>query len=49
MAKSFAFMVDAPRLNALLLVYIPAVCALVAPFQPGTSTATSDRLSHSRA
>ena len=48
MAKSFAFVVDATGLKALLLVYIPAVCALVAPRQPGTSTALSDRLGHSR-
>jgi len=49
MAKSIAFAVDASRLAALLLSYIQAVCAFVAPCQPGASTAIIDRLSHSRA
>ena len=49
MAKSIDFAADASRLAALLLSYILAVCALVAPCQPGASTATIDRLSHSRA
>jgi len=49
MAKSIAFAADASRLAALLLSYIPAVCALVAPCQPGASTAIIDQLSHSRA
>jgi len=37
------------RLASLLLSYIPAVCAFVAPHHPGASTAIFDRLSHSRA
>src|SRR3978361_1414211 len=37
------------RLASLLLSYIQAVCAFVAPRQPGASTAIIDRLSHSRA
>ena len=49
MAKSIAFAAEASRLAALLLSYIPAVCAFVAPCQPGASTAIIDRLSHSRA
>src|SRR6186997_3310972 len=49
MAKSIAFAVDASRLAALLLSYIQAVCAFVAPRPPGASTAIIDRLSHSRA
>ncbi|HEY5375282.1 MAG TPA: hypothetical protein VIK01_16495, partial [Polyangiaceae bacterium] len=39
MAKSIALAADASRLASLLLSYIPAVCALVAPRQPGASTA----------
>ena len=49
MAKSIAFTADASRLAALLLSYIPAVCAFVAPCQPGASTAIIDRLGHVRA
>ena len=49
MAKSIALAADASRLASLLLSYIPAVCAFVAPRQPGASTAIIDRLSHSRA
>jgi hypothetical protein len=49
MAKSIAFAADASRRASLLLSYIPAVCAFVAPRQPGASTAIIDRLSHSRA
>ena len=45
MAKSFAFAADASRLAALLLSYIPVVCAFVAPCQPGASTTIIDRLS----
>ena len=49
MAKSIALAADASRLASLLLSYIQAVCAFVAPRQPGASTAIIDRLSHSRA
>jgi len=49
MARSIAFATDASRLTSLLLSYIPAVCAFVAPRQPGASAAIIDRLSHSRA
>src|SRR5882672_5483157 len=49
MAKSIALAPDASRLASLLLSYIPAVCAFVAPRQPGASAAIIDRLSHSRA
>src|SRR5665213_4313793 len=49
MAKSIALAADASRLASLLLSYISAVCAFVAPRQPGASTAIIDRLSHSRA
>src|SRR3954469_21941370 len=49
MAKSIAFAADASPLASLLLSYIQAVCAFVAPRQPGASTASIDRLSHSRA
>src|SRR5450432_1210892 len=49
MVKSIALAADASRRASLLLSYIPAVCALVAPRQPGASTAIIDRLSHSRA
>jgi hypothetical protein len=52
MAKSIALAADASRLSrlaSLLLSYIPAVCAFVAPRHPGASTAIIDRLSHSRA
>ena len=49
MAKSIAFAADASRLASLLLSYIPAVCAFVAPRQPGASAAIIDRLGHSRA
>src|SRR5450755_2869563 len=49
MAKSIALAADASRRASLLLSYIPAVCAFVAPRQPGASTAIIDRLSHSRA
>ena|GEM_PF-1456018 len=49
MAKSIALAAAASRLASLLLSYIPAVCAFVAPRQPGASTAIIDRLSHSRA
>ena len=34
MAKSIALAADASRLASLLLSYIPAVCAFVAPRQP---------------
>jgi hypothetical protein len=49
MAKSIALAADASRLASLLLSYIPAVRAFVAPRHPGASTAIIDRLSHSRA
>jgi len=49
MAKSIALAAEASRLAALLLGYIRAVCAFVAPSQPGASTAIIDRLGHSRA
>jgi|GEM_PF-1888737 len=49
MAKSIALAADASRRASLLLSYIPAVCAFVAPRQPRASTAIIDRLSHSRA
>src|SRR6187402_2172717 len=49
MTKSIALTADASRLVSLLLSYIQAVCAFVAPRQPGASTASIDRLSHSRA
>jgi len=44
MAKSIAFAADASRPASLLLSYIPAVCAFVAPRHPGASTAIIDRL-----
>jgi len=49
MAKSIDLAVEASRLASLLLSYMPAVCAFVAPRHPGASTAIFDRLSHSRA
>ena len=49
MAKSIVHASDASPLASLLLSYIPAVCAFVAPRQRGASTAIIDRLSHSRA
>src|SRR5438067_2165736 len=49
MAKSIALPADASRLASLLLSYVQAVCAFVAPSQPGASTGIIDRLSHSRA
>ena len=49
MAKSIVLAADPSRLASLLLSYIPAVCAFVAPSQPGVSVAIIDRLSHSRA
>jgi hypothetical protein len=49
MAKSIDLATDASRQAALLLSYIQAVCAFVAPCPPGASTAIFDRLSHSRA
>jgi len=49
MAKSIAFAADPSQLASLLLSYIPAVCAFVAPRQPGASAAIIDRLRHSRA
>ena len=49
MAKSIALAADASRLASLLLSYIQAVCAFVAPRHPGASAAIIDRLSHSRA
>src|SRR5258706_11254437 len=49
MAKSIALAADPSRLASLLLSYIPAVCAFVAPRHPGASAAIIDRLSHSRA
>jgi hypothetical protein len=48
MAKSIALAPDASRPASLLLSYIPAVCAFVAPRQPGAGAAIIDRLSHSR-
>src|SRR4051812_3854566 len=48
MAKSIAFAADASRLASLLLSYIPAVCAFVAPRHPGASFAIVDRFSRSR-
>src|SRR5882724_6763920 len=49
MAESIALAPDASRLASLLLSYMPAVCAFVAPRHPGASAAIIDRLSHSRA
>ena len=49
MAKSIDLAPEASRLASLLLSYIPAVCAFVAPRHPGASAAIFDRLSHSRA
>src|ERR1041384_5293569 len=49
MSKSIDLATDASRWAALLLGYIQAVCAFVAPCPPGASTAIFDRLSHSRA
>src|SRR5512143_3482702 len=49
MAKSIALAADASLLASLLLSYIPAVCAFVAPRHQGASAAIIDRLSHSRA
>jgi len=49
MAKLIDLAPEASRLASLLLSYIPAVCAFVAPRHPGASTAIFDRLSHSRA
>ena len=49
MAESIALATDASRQASLLLSYIPAVCAFVAPRLPGASAAIIDRLSHSRA
>jgi len=49
MAKSIALAAEASRLAALLLSYIPAVCAFVAPRHPGASTAIIDRFGNSRA
>jgi len=49
MAKSIELVTDASRRAALLLSYIPAACAFVAPCPPGASTAIFDRLSHLRA
>jgi hypothetical protein len=40
---------DASRLATLLLSYLPAVCAFVAPCQSGASAAIIDRLSQPRA
>ena len=49
MAKSIDLAPEASRLASLLLSYIPAVYAFVAPRHPGASTAIFDRRSHSRA
>jgi len=49
MAKSIDLAPEASRLASLLLSYIPAVCAFVAPRHPGASTTIFDRLSDSRA
>ena len=49
MAKSIALAADASRLASLLLSYIRAVCAFVAPRHPGASAAIIDRLSHFQA
>jgi hypothetical protein len=49
MANSIALAADSSRLASLLLSYLPAVCAFVAPRQPGASAAIIDRVSHSRA
>ncbi len=49
MAESIALAAKASRLASLLLSYIPAVCAFVAPCQWGASIAIIDRLNHSRA
>jgi len=46
MAKSIDLATDASRRAALLLSYIQAVCAFVAPCPRGASTAIFDRLSH---
>jgi aldose 1-epimerase len=48
MAKSIALAPDASRLASLLLSYLPAVCAFVAPRQRGAGAAIIERLSHSR-
>ena len=43
MARSIALAPDASRLASLLLSYIRAVCAFVAPRHPGASSAIVDR------
>jgi hypothetical protein len=48
MSESIALAAAASRLASLLLSYIPAVCAFVAPRQPSASTAIIDRLSHAQ-
>ena len=49
MAKPIDLAPEPSRLASLLLSYIPAVCAFVAPRHPGASAAIFDRLNHSRA
>lgn len=49
MIKSIALAADPSRLASLLLSCIPAVCVFVARRQPRASTASVDRLGHSRA
>jgi len=49
MAKSIDLAPEASRLASLLLSYIPAVCAFVAPRHPGARAAIFDRLGHCRA
>jgi len=49
MAKSIDLAPEPSRLASLLLSYIPAVCAFVAPRHPGASAAIFERLSYSRA
>jgi len=49
MAKSIDLAPEPCRLASLLISYILAVCAFVAPRHPCASAAIFDRLSHSRA
>jgi hypothetical protein len=46
MATSIALAADPSRLASLLLGYISAVCAFLAPRQPGAPMANIDQLSH---
>ena len=49
MNKSIALAADASRLAALLVGYSRGGCALLAPCHPRASTASIDRLIHTRA